>query len=250
MTENTAAYWALTFSKMTGWVVELVLIWIMINKFQTIGGWKPFEVMLLYALNLSSYSIAGFFLFHPFTKLSERIRKGELDDILTKPVNPFLYLCSREFSAGYFSNLFTGLVALVICFIQLGIDMNPVKILFLIYTLLGGALIQGAALIFSGVPSFWLVQNTALSRIILWDSLSFVRYPLSAYSTGIQILLTLVIPYAFISFYPAQFFLAKQDFLIFHPVFQFLSPLVGALLFFIAYQVWKIGLTNYQSSGS
>ena len=31
-----------------------------------------------------------------------------------------------------------------------------------------------------------------------------------------QIILTLIIPYAFINFYPAQYFLGKQDFIMFN----------------------------------
>ncbi|KAB2846375.1 MAG: ABC transporter permease, partial [Ignavibacterium sp.] len=115
---------------------------------------------------------------------------------------------------------------------------------------LSGALIQGAAFIFTSVPSFWLVQSNSLMDIFIWDLKSFIRYPISAYHRIIQVILTLIIPYAFINFYPAQYFLNKNDFLMFHPVFQYLSPLVGVLLFIFAYRFWNTGINHYKSTGS
>ena len=44
--------------------------------------------------------------------------------------------------------------------------------------------------------------------------------------------------------------LEKNDFLMFHPVVQFLTPAVGILLAFLAYRFWLLGLKHYNSSGS
>ena len=70
------------------------------------------------------------------------------------------------------------------------------------------------------------------------------------YPRFIQVLLTFVIPYGFMSFYPAQYFLQKNDFLLFFPWFQYLTPVVGAVLLTLAVVFWKAGLRRYQSTGS
>lgn len=248
--EYRGAFWMQFFSKASVWTADIVLIWILVDKFQTIAGWGPYEVMLLYAFNLASYSLAGIFLFHPCTKLPARIQSGEFDEILTRPMNPFLYLITRDFSTGYFSNLTVAGTVMAVCFIQLGIRFEPADVLFFTGVLLGGALIQGAAFLFASVPSFWMVQNNGLFQLVLFELKDFIRYPISAYHKLVQIVLTLLVPYAFINFYPVQYFLHKNDFLMFHPGFQYLTPVVGIVLFGLAYRFWCFGIRHYTSTGS
>jgi len=226
------------------------LIWIMIDKFKNLNGWSSYEILFLYALDLCSYSFAAFFLFNFSMMLPVMIQTGEFDDILTKPLNPFVHLISREFNIAYFTHITLSVLVMTICFINLGIRLNALKLLILLIVILGGALIQGAALLITTVPSFWLIQNNSLKYTFFTNLKSFIQYPISLYNRTIQVLLTLVVPYAFINFYPAQYFLNKNDFLIFHPVFQYLTPVVGIILFILAYRFWITGVNNYKSTGT
>lgn len=249
MTDYRSSFLIITFSKTLMWAVEVYVLWILIDRFQSIAGWSSYEVMLLFGLNLASYSLAGFFFYHPFVYLPKRIQSGEFDEMLTKPMNPFLYLLSREFSTGYFSNMGVAAFVVVLAFVKLDIRPDAPDLLFLALVLLGGAMIQAAAFVFAAVPAFWITQSGSLSRL-LNDFKGFIRYPLSAYHGFVQVLLTLVFPFAFINFYPAQYFLRKDDFLMFHPALQYLTPLVGLALFALAYRFWTFGINHYRSTGS
>ena len=223
--------------------------WIMVLKFDTIGKWNAYEVMLLYAMNLLGYSLANVFLYRTCGNLEELIRTGDFDGILTKPTNPFLYLCCSGFMYGYWAHISLCIGLMVFCFCKLGIVFTVSKIFFLLITILSSALIQGSLQLATTIPTFWFVKNNAI-RQIQWKAEDFVRYPISIYHKSIQIILTMIIPYAFISFYPLQFLLGKNDFLLFHPVIQFLSPVVGASMAIFAYRFWLFGLKHYNSSGS
>ncbi|WP_127579262.1 ABC transporter permease [Paenibacillus koleovorans] len=249
MTEYRSSFLLVTVSKTIMIGAELALVWLLVYRFQTIAGWSTYEIMLLFGLNMASYALAGFFFYHPFVYLPRRIQTGEFDEILTKPLNPFLYLLSREFSTGYFSNLTVAFVAVTIAFVKLGVSLGPLDLLFLVLVLIGGALIQASAFVYTAVPAFWVIQSGNLSRL-MFDFKGFVRYPLTAYNGVIQVLLTLIIPFAFINFYPAQYFLGKDDFLMFHPFFQYLTPLVGLAMFALAYWFWTVGIRHYRSTGS
>lgn len=233
----------------TGFLAEFGIVWVMINQFKTIGGWGPYEVMFLFALNLLSYALASFFLYRLSNRLPGMIQNGTFDEVLTKPTNPFLYLTCSGFSYGYFSHVTVSIAVIVVCFAKLGISVSFQKILYLFIVVLSGALIQGAASIFTSVPCFWLVQNNSL-RGFMRSLRNFIQYPISVYSKGIQIILTILLPYAFVNFYPAQYFLGKNDFMMFHPVFQYLSPGVGIILFIGAYKFWNAGIRQYKSTGS
>lgn len=229
---------------------EFMLIWIIVGQFRTINGWTSPEVLLLYGLNLGSYALAGFVFFNPATGLAEMIKNGTFDEVLTKPLSSLPYLVCREFNTGYFSHLLLSLAVIGISFRQLDYRLSAGSLFFLILVLLGGALIQGAGLLLTSVPAFWIVENRGLRDILFFQVKNFIRYPISIYSGFIQIVLTLILPYAFLNFYPAQYFLDKRVFLMFHPLFQYATPLVGLLLFLVACLFWQIGVNNYKSTGS
>ena len=78
----------------------------------------------------------------------------------------------------------------------------------------------------------------------------FIEYPITIYDRWLQLFLTVVIPYAFVSFYPAQHFLDKDGQALFHPALQYGTPLVGIFMFALACGFWRFGVNHYQSTGS
>jgi ABC-2 type transport system permease protein len=248
--EHRAAFFGVRLAQMSAFCAEFIVIWVVIDKFKAIGAWSAYEVLFLYSLNLFSYAIAGSFFYQPCAYLSQGIRTGEFDLVLTKPLNSFAFLVFRRIDTGHIGHIVVACVVMVICIVRLQISMSVSGILFLCVTLLSGALIQGAAFVITTVPAFWIVRSEAIQGIFFWNLKDFIRYPISIYHVSIQVVLTLIIPYAFVSFYPAQYFLSKNDFLIFHPVFRFLAPIVGALMFAGAIAFWNLGVKHYESTGS
>ncbi|MGQ4668468.1 ABC transporter permease [Metabacillus halosaccharovorans] len=237
-------------AQFVSYFAEFFLIWVIVNEFNSINGWSAGEVLLLYGLNLSSYAIAGFFFFTPTSQLSAMVKDGTFDELLIKPLNSFWYLVCREFNTGYLSHFILSLLVIFYSFHVLNVEIGLSNFWFLIMTLIGGALIQGAALIITSVPSFWVVENRGLKQILFFQAKGFIKYPITIFNTPIQIFLTLILPYAFINFYPAQYFINKNDFSIFHSSFQYLTPIVGSVLFILAYLFWNIGINHYKSTGS
>jgi ABC-2 type transport system permease protein len=247
--EYRAEFLSMFAAQFLAYSFEFLMIWIMISKFKTIGAWRPFEVMFIYSINLFSYALAGTFFYSTHYRLPGMIQNGDFDEVLLRPLNPFSYLMARNFNFGYISHIILSTVTMVICFVKLEISLTIVGCLFLIITLLAGTLIQSAMFIYVTVPSFWMIRSNSL-RGFLGLFRYYVQYPLSIYNKTTQVLLTLIVPYGFISFYPAQFFLKKNDFMIFHPIFQFLSPVVGLIMFIGSYKLWSTGIKNYTSTGS
>ena len=95
-----------------------------------------------------------------------------------------------------------------------------------------------------------MIENDAIRAIFYYNMTDFVEYPLTIFHRFIQIVLTVVLPYAFVTFFPALAILEKQDFSIFPQWTAYLSPFVAVVLFTIAYQFWFYGLRRYNSSGS
>lgn len=230
---------------------EFLLIWIVVNEFKVINGWLPYEVVFLYAINLFTYAIAAFFLFNPFTQLSNMIKNGSFDEILTKPLNSFGYLICREVNAAYYSHFIFSLVIMYFCYLRLNINLSIIGIVHIVSICLGGALIQGAGLILTSVPAFWLIENNSVRNVLYFKARGFIQYPISIYSKGIQVILTFILPYAFINFYPSIYLFEKNnESIFFGKGLVVATPLVGSGLFIVALLFWQLGIKHYKSTGS
>ena len=249
MIEYRAAFISGGLAQATSYIADVTLIWIMINQFNKIGTWEPYEVLFLYGLNLLAYALAGLFLYNPHAALPGMIKNGEFDELLIRPLNPFIYIITKMFNYGYFSHIIIALVIIMLCFIKLNLIVTPIKLLFLVVVIISGALIQGAAFMIISIPAFWITDTSSLS-FFFGSIKEFTKYPISIYPKIIQVFLTIIVPYSFISFYPAQYFLEKNDFLMFNPIIQFISPIIGIISFGLAYKLWLIGIKSYSSTGS
>lgn len=230
--------------------VELLGIWILLNKFEHINGWTFHEVMFLFGMNLLSYGLAGVIFFGPMLELERLVRTGELDALLIAPLNPLFHLVGRYFSSVFFGHILLGLLILGISVFSLDVRLGVGQIFWFAVVTLGAALLQGAIMLAAGTVSFWLVKSRTLVNTVIHGVRGFIVYPISIYDNWIQVVLTLFLPFAFVSFFPAEYFLNKPGSSIFPAYFQWGTPLVGLVLFLLAYRVWSYGVDGYQSTGS
>lgn len=231
------------------YVISYLGIWIILNRFHSINGWGFYEVMFLYNLNLFSYGVSGLFFWSPMLGLGGMVQSGTFDNILIRPMNPFLHLISRKFMHHFLGHLFLGTIVFIICFKNLSIEWTISKVLWFSIVMLGAVLIQSSLMIIAGTVSFWFVKSSSLVETTIYGLRRFLDYPISIYDKWVQVVLTFVIPYGFVNFYPARLFLNKTDGL-FHPSFGYGAPVVGLALFLLAYRFWCFGIKHYQSTGS
>ncbi len=238
------------FSNFTSYVVMYVGIWILLDRFIMIQGWTLYEVLLLFNLNLVSYALAGFIFDLPMLGMENMIRRGVFDIVLVRPMNTLLYTIVGKPMPLYFAHWTLGAIVFMMCFANLNIQWTFIKVVFLLFTIIGAALIQSAMQLIAGTLCFWIVRSRSVSGVLVHGSREFVQYPISIYGKFIQVLLTFVIPWAFVNFYPAQYFLDKKGDALFHPILQFGTPVVGVVHFLLANKFWTIGVNRYESTGS
>ena len=79
---------------------------------------------------------------------------------------------------------------------------------------------------------------------------TLTNYPITIFPKAIQFILTFLLPFAFLNFYPASALLGKAIPQGYPAILPFLSPLVGALVFALSVLLWNWGLKHYKSTGS
>ena len=228
--------------------VTFLFMWIMISAFDDMNGWNAHEVMLLYAFSLCAYGIAGTFFFNIMNCLPEQIRKGDFDDVLVKPVKVLPYLISRGFICNYIAHMTLSGIVMIVCFEALQIRITVFFLIRIIVILLFGSLIYAGLFLFVSGSAFLVVKIDALFQVMyFFREVSY--YPVSIFPKAIQAVVTVLIPYGFINFYPLQELLGKEDSAFGNHTIG-VSSFVSILFFAVACLFFEKSAKCYKSSGS
>jgi ABC-2 type transport system permease protein len=240
------------FVNMMTFVTLYLSLWVLFQTFENLNGWIFWEVVFLYNLNLITYAISSLFFWQPMKSLENMVRTGEFDNFLTRPLRPLTVMVFRQFQHTFIGHIIVSMVVFGLCTYKLHIHWSWSSVLFIILSVCGGSLIQAGIIILAGSSAFWVVRSTAIVDISIYAVRNYINYPISIYGKSIQLLLTFLIPYAFVNFYPAAAFLKKDEGISgsFQNLYQYSSMVIGILLFAFAVWVFQKGVKRYESSGS
>ncbi len=230
--------------------INVAFIWIVLERFHALKGWTLPQVVFLFSLRLMAHFPSLFFCLQAKDGLDSFITQGILDRFLVRPINPLYHIFVSKTHLKSCADLTVGVVLFVTASRMLGIHWTPLNTLFLILVIISGAIIETAVFLMVSVVAFWTMEAGQLKWIVdnLSDTLN--QYPLSIYGILAQFLMTFIIPLAFMSYYPATYFLRITETTLFHPYFAFLTPLAAGIFVLIAYRFWKVGINSYQGAGS
>ena len=248
--EYSAAFWAGCISQIIWYGVDFMLVWIVVDKFTNLAGWSAAEMMFLYALQLISYAIAGTFFFNSCISLGRRIQDGSFNDSLTVPLRPLIYEVLNNYNSDYIRHivLATGLLVWSIKRIKLVVNFKIIVLIMIIVVC--GTLIQAGAFLLLSAPNFWIIRGDKLLDLFFYDTIPFIRYPIAIYPKMIQGVLTFILPYAFINYYPTIYLFSNHDDALLFNGIQYVFPLVSVVFFCLGVMVWNLGITRYQSTGT
>ena len=223
---------------------SILAIWVVMQKIPVLNGWNYDEILLVYGFITLAKSINHMFADNLWTLGRVYIRSGGFDRFLVRPINPLFHLLADRFCQDGVGNFLVGVALLVKASISLHIVWTPINLLMLVTNVLSGGLIFIALNLLTCVTAFWIVDSVPVTRLV-FDNHLFAQYPLTIYPKAINILLTWIIPYGLASFYPASFILGRDL-----GWLAWFTPLVAALLLFLAYRFWVFGLRHYSGTGT
>jgi len=231
--------------QLTGFLV----VWIIVDRFNTIGGWSLAGITFLYGMRLTSHGIF-YLLFSQMFELDRVLITGEYDRFLVRPISPLLQLFTRKLRVNCFGDLIGGAALLGFAARGIEIDWSPLAILYLLLAVVGGALVEGAVQIALGSLSFRFLNTVAARTTVNEVFNQYGNYPQRILPTLLQYVLTFGLPVAFVAYFPASLLLDQRGEAIVPAPLAWSAPLVGLGLFLVALQVWRRASRGYQSSGT
>ncbi len=225
--------------------------YLVLQRFGSIAGWEIGELAFLYGMIEISFGTMDM-IFSGFDPdfFSVNIRQGTLDQILLRPVDVLTQVFGSAFVLRRVGRITQGLAVLVLSFSLLHIHWTLARLAYLPVVFISQVMAMGSLFMIGSTMVFWTVQRVEAINIVTYGGVEVMSYPSNIYPTWLRGFFTYLLPFIFLNYYPALFFLGKPDPLGM-PVFApFLAPPVAGLMLFIAVRFWRFGLSHYQSTGT
>lgn len=225
-------------------IVSLLVFWVLFRTIPTLAGWSFAEVLFIYGFYLLAVSPTQL-LFDHIWNLRWELVEGSFIKYYFRPMNMMFYYMSEMVDLKGFAQVVIGIGTLVYASSRLGLLWTLSRVGLFLLLLTGASLVVASLLMIAAFSAFWVLYSYSILALA-FRLREFSQYPTSIFDRTFRFVFTYIIPIGFVAFYPSQLFLRPDQvsWLI------YLSPVVGVLLFTLAYRVWILGVNSYTGTGS
>jgi len=211
----------------------------------SLDTWSKSEVLFIYGY--AGFATAIFSILAPnLYQFGDRyIIQGQFDRVLLRPLSTLQQVLTETFNLDAIGNLCVGLGTLLIAKHQLGISFSFFDYLWLILSGISGAVILLSVFVILASLSFHFEDRLGIAPPF-HNLIAFGRYPVTIFNKGIQFVLSWIIPFSFIAFYPATYFFRDKNL----GMMFLYTPVVAVVCASVALWFWSFGSKAYSSTGN
>lgn len=211
----------------------------------SIRGWSYYQALVVLGLFMFFTGLINAFMRPNLERLTEHIRSGTLDFVLVKPVNAQFYASLREISVWVLSDILIGASVVAYALNQLGVQPSLVQLGLFFVLIVSAALTMYSLVLMLATTAFWAVQVDNILEL-LFSFYEAGRFPVTIYPQWMRILLTFVVPIAFVTTVPAEAVLGRLT-----DAWMMVYALAFGLgLFALSAGYWRYALRHYSSASS
>jgi ABC-2 type transport system permease protein len=224
---------------------NFTFVWVLFSQVPMLGGWTLWEAVLLYALLLIPRGLADL-LCDGVWQTSLYVQRGSFDRVFLRPLPLVLQVFSWSSKLHGLGNCALGGWLLLSASQHLHLEWTLFRGALLAFVLINSLLIIASVTLAANCSTFWTEGQSNGFAVVLGILADAVQAPVTIYGRGIKYLLTWVLPFAFVSYYPACILLRKPI----EPSWMaWLVPLSGLATAACASLVWRAGVARYESTG-
>ncbi|MFT5233778.1 MAG: ABC-2 type transport system permease protein [Candidatus Krumholzibacteriia bacterium] len=226
-------------------LIQLSVLSVLFSKVRSLEGWSFEQVLFIYGFSLLPLGLFNLISVNFYGFSDKYIIGGKFDRVLLRPVNSLVQVIFESFNVSGLNEIILGSAVMIYAGMKLELSFGVVDFMALL------VLAPSAALVYTGVflaitsVSFWHEDKMGLAPPV-YNIIRFSRYPMTIYSLPVRVILTFVLPFAWVAYYPATWFVGDTDM----AWVAFLTAPVGLLVFGGAAFMWHRGVSKYASTGS
>lgn len=226
------------------WYLAQILVFeTLYSHFDKIGGLTLNQSRVFLGCLFVADAIYMIFFQDNLDRISDRVRKGELDLILAKPINSQFMISCQKINTAIFSNLIIASSFLAWALFKIE-NLTLLQILmFILMTLVGSLLIYSIKFFISSI--IVVVARAENLTFIFYQFYRLGMKPDTIYFPWLRYILITLLPMAFVASVPSQMLFNSPNFKI-----AALGIFVSASWLYITHKFWNYCLRHYSSASS
>lgn len=225
--------------------IGYIFLWVVFQQLPVVAGWTLPEVICVYAMIFITEGFVSIFA-EGLWALSWVKHRGDFDAVILRPVSPLLQVMLGTVGLNGFSAILLGGVMMATAAHNLSVEWTPIHILGACALFISAIVMRFATVLISAAAGFWVEGPFNPALPVVHGFSSFARFPLSIYGGGLNFLLTFVVPFGFVSYYPVAWVLGKETL----SWMGLLTPLAALLFTAVGVLLFQRGLKEYEGSGN
>ncbi|MBI5029406.1 MAG: ABC-2 family transporter protein [Chloroflexi bacterium] len=208
------------------------------------GDWTFPEVLMVVGLYTFFNGVMESFLRPNIGAVIEQVRDGTFDFVLVKPLNSQFLASLRNIVVWRLVDVIIGLGVIVYALGQLRVVPTLAQIGFFIIMVLSAIIMVYSIWLVMVSFAFWFVRIDNITEVF-YAFYEAGRYPVTIYQGVVRVLLTFVVPIAFVTTFPAAALLGRID-----QTMTLIGFGMAIGLFIFSNRFWNFALRYYSSASS
>ena len=231
------------FTQVTG----ILFLYLVFQQIPDLQGWTLEQLIFIYGFAQLPRGIDHLLTDNIWLVAWRLVINGDFDRYLLRPMNIFFQVIAEKLQPDALGELLVGIILVVYSAINGVVVLDAAHIALFVVSILAGALIYTSIKLLFASLSFWIKRSGPFLQLA-YEMAEFAKYPTEIYAKALRFVITWVIPFAFVAYLPAGYFLGTGAGN--HMGVVFIECGIAALFWLLAYAVFRKGIRIYESAGN
>lgn len=226
-------------------IFGMLFLYLVFRQIPNLKGWSLDQLIFIYGFAQIPRGIDHLFTDNIWLVAWRSVINGDFDRYMLRPMNVFFQVISEKLQPDAIGELLVGAILTVYAISKGVVLVDGVHIAMFVISVLAGAVIYTSIKLFFASIAFWIKMSGPFLQVV-YEMADFAKYPTEIYGKGIRFVITWVIPFAFVAYLPAKYFLIGGN-----PMVIIGTECIIAVVFWaVAYGLFQKGIRIYESAGN
>ena len=225
----------------------ILFLYLVFEQIPDLQGWTLDQLIFIYGFSQLPRGIDHLLTDNIWMVAWRLVINGDFDRYMLRPMNVLFQVIAEKLQPDALGELLVGIL-LVIYSVSKGVlVMDAWRIALFPLSVLAGAWIYTSIKLLFASLAFWIKRSGPFLQLA-YEMAEFAKYPTQIYAKPLRLIITWVIPFAFVAYLPACFFLDTGSGNCIGVIL--IECGIAALFWIIAYGVFCKGIRIYESAGN
>ena len=225
-------------------ILGLMFLYLVFRQIPDIYGWSFEEIIFIYGFAQIPRGLDHLLTDNIWMIAWRMVLTGDFDRYMLRPMNVFFQVISEKLQPDAVGELLIGIVLIIRAVTNGVVQLNLQNVCLFFASVIAGAVIYTSVKLFFASFSFWMKQSGPVLQMA-YEMADFSKYPTEIYNKIIRFIITWILPFAFVAYLPARFFLRGGS------VWVIAAECgISVVFWVIAYGTFQLGIRAYESAGN